>query len=43
MYDAEVYHTEGDRGEGVRKLWMSFNLNKWKKSRNSRDGEFSAL
>ena len=43
MYDDEIYHTKEDQGEGVRKPWMSFNLNKYKKSRKPHDGAFSAL
>ena len=33
-----MYDTEGDQAEGIRKPWMSFNLNKWKKSRKPCDG-----
>ena len=40
MYDAEIYHTEGDQGEGVRKPWMSFNLNNWKSQENHVMGHF---
>ena len=43
VYDAEIYHTEEDQGEGVRKPGMSFNVNKWKKSRKPSDGAFSVL
>ena len=43
MYDAEIYHAEGDQGEDVSKPWMSFNKKMEKVKKITKGGIFCVM